>query len=72
MRIVFKKIPKLAIAFYVAGFFTLLFALFYLLYRPGFFEAVALQQIFIAGAIIVALGSVINNLYQFKSKNSRR
>ncbi len=31
-------------------------------------QSVLLQQIFIAGAIIVAFGSVINNLYQFKTK----
>ncbi|MCW8999620.1 MAG: hypothetical protein OQK04_13010 [Kangiellaceae bacterium] len=34
-------------------------------YFPGLVEPVRLQQLFIGGAIIVALGSVINTIYQF-------
>ena len=41
--------------------------------RPDFintdiYQPVLMQQVFIAGAIIVAFGSVINNIYQFKQK----
>ena len=68
MRIVFKKIPKLAIAFYCLGFFMLAISLYCFFYRPDLIEPILNQQLFIAGAIIVATGSVINNLYQFKPK----
>jgi len=75
MRIVFKKIPKLAIAFYCVGFLILASALYAFFYRPDMLEPyitepVVLQQMFIAGAIIVALGSVVNSLYQFKPRDN--
>jgi len=66
MKIVFKKIPKLALAFYLFGFIFLIIATTNYLMELPFLEGVLVQQLFIAGAIIVALGSVINTLYQFK------
>ena len=71
MYIVFKKIPKLAIIFYCIGFAILTTALYLYFYTPNLLEPAVNQQIFIGGAIIVALGSVINNIYQFKSKKKR-
>ena len=66
IKIVFKKIPKLAISFYLLGLLLLTIAMTNFLMLSPFMEEVMMQQIFIAGAIIVALGSVINNLFQFK------
>jgi|GEM_PF-2206750 len=71
MKIVLKKVPKLAIYFYLVGFIILLSALFLFFYQVSLFgqnilEPFRLQQLFIAGAIIVAIGSVINAVYQFK------
>ena len=73
LRIVFKKIPKVAVLFYCIGFLTILVAMYLFFKQPRFMSAdndqlILMQQVFIAGAIIVALGSVINNIYQFKRK----
>jgi len=70
MKFRFKKIPRLAIIFYALGFCLILIAMADLFIIPhffisGFLTPLVTQQIFIAGAIIVALGSVINNLYHF-------
>ena len=69
MKIVFKRIPKLAQFFYLAGFalITLAFVNYY--FKLKFVSEVLNLQIFILGAIVVAIGSVINLLYQFKNKN---
>jgi len=70
MKIRFKKIPRLAIPFYILGFSLISFAMADLFLIPYFFTAgfltpLATQQIFIAGAILVAVGSVINHLSYF-------
>ncbi len=67
MAIVFKKIPKLALYFYAAGFTLLVGAMLLYFYFPKLFIPATLQQIFIGGAIIVATGSVINTISQFSS-----
>jgi len=66
MKIVFKKIPKLAIYFYLVGLILLSIAMTNYLKQSPFMGEVLMQQVFIAGAIIMALGSVINSLFQFK------
>ncbi|MGB0496285.1 MAG: hypothetical protein ACPGJI_08005 [Kangiellaceae bacterium] len=66
MKIVFKKIPKLAVYFYLVGFFILIAAIVNFFASAPLLSIIATQQLFIAGAIIVAIGSVINTLHQFK------
>ncbi len=70
MKFRFKKIPRWALIFYALGFTLIAIALLDLLVIPSFLAAslltpTATQQVFIAGAILVAIGSVINNLYHF-------
>jgi predicted small integral membrane protein len=62
MKIAFKKIPKLAIVFYLVGFCILSASWFLYWNNEQWFvlETQTLQQAFIFGAIIVAIGSVIN------------
>ncbi len=67
MKIVFKEIPKLAVYFYAFGFIILIIALINFFTGAIGFENILTQQLFIGGAIVVALGSVINTVYQFKS-----
>ncbi len=66
MKFVVKKIPPIALAFYAIGFSTISVALFNYLGEKNWFDSVASQQIFIFGGILVAVGSVINTLFQFK------
>ena len=66
MKIVFKKIPKIAQILYVIGLILIAFALFRYFNFKELSSAVLTQQLFILGAIIVAIGSVVNTLYQFK------
>lgn len=66
VQIVFKKIPKLAKIFYTIGFSILIVALILFFNFKNLLSLVQIQQAFIGGAIIVAIGSVINTLYQFK------
>jgi hypothetical protein len=68
MKIVFNKIPKLAQFFYLAGFMVILTALINYFVDAPFISTLLMQQLFIAGAIIVAIGSVINTLFQFSKK----
>ncbi len=70
MKIVFNKIPKLAQYFYLSGFIVILIALVNYFVDTPFINTLLMQQLFIAGAIIVAIGSVINTLFQFGKKNS--
>lgn len=70
MRIVMKKIPTLAKWFYLVGFFILAIAMLVFFYLPSLLNPVHVQQGFIAGAIIVAMGSVVNLIVQLKP-NSR-
>ena len=66
MKFVVKKIPKLAQKFYIVGFFTICLALVNYFGEMNWFDTVVNQQVFIFGAIIVAIGSVINTIFQFK------
>jgi len=68
MKIVFKKIPKFAILFYVIGFILIAIALYRYFYDFECNSIVLTQQLFIGGAIIVAVGSVINTLFQFRKR----
>jgi len=68
MKIVFNKIPSLAKYFYLVGFVVLLGAMSSYFIVQIKTDQVLIQQAFILGAIIVAIGSVINTVYQFKSK----
>ena len=65
MKIVIKKIPTAAKIFYLVGFVILGSCLLIYFRFPNWLPIVVLQQTFIAGAIIVAIGSVINTIYQF-------
>ncbi len=69
MLIKFKKIPAAAIYCYLCGFIILSACLVIYYYFPPLLSTLFLQQCFIGGAIIVAIGSVINSLYQFKSSS---
>ncbi|TQV70939.1 hypothetical protein FLL45_21675 [Aliikangiella marina] len=66
MNIVFNKIPKLAKLLYGVGFVVIIISMVMYFYYPNLIDAIKLQQAFIGGAIIVAIGSVINTLHQFK------
>lgn len=66
MQIVFKKIPPLAKWLYMFGFVLLLLAMLVFFQFPNAFNPVYVQQAFIIGAIIVALGSVVNLITQLK------
>ena len=68
MKLVFKKIPKVALYFYTVGFTTILAAMVNYFIATPFFSPLLMQQLFIGGAIIVAVGSVINTLFQFAKK----
>jgi len=68
MKLVFKKIPKLAQFFYLIGFIVILTAMANFFAVSVFLSTLLMQQLFIGGAILVAIGSVINTLAQF-SKN---
>jgi len=68
MKIVFNKIPKLAKYFYLIGFAVLSLAMGCYFSEQTIIDHLLLQQAFILGAIIVAIGSVINTIYQLKRK----
>lgn len=65
-KFTFKKIPKLAKWFYFFGFIILIIAMLLFFYFPNKIESIRMQQLFILGAIIVAIGSIINTIHQFK------
>jgi len=66
MKIVFKKIPKIALYFYAVGFILIAIGMVSFFSESILISSVLTLQIFIAGAIIVACGSVINTIFQFK------
>jgi len=66
MKIVFKKIPKIALYFYAVGFILITIGMVIFFSEALFISSILTLQIFIAGAIIVACGSVINTVFQFK------
>jgi hypothetical protein len=68
LKIVFKKIPKLAQYFYWVGFFLIISAFTLYFLRLHWLDEVTLQQLFIGGAIVVAMGSVINTFTQLGKK----
>lgn len=68
MKLVLKKIPKVALYFYTVGFMIILTAMVNYFTDAPFISPLQMQQLFIAGAIIVAIGSVINTLFQFTKK----
>jgi len=68
VRIVINKIPKPAIICYLVGFVILGVCLLIYFKFPDWVPMFRLQQAFIGGAIIVAIGSVINTIYQFGRK----
>ena len=72
MRIVFNKIPGLAKLLYVIGFIILLVSMTGYFYFPTLLDPIRLQQAFIGGAIIVAMGSVVNTVHQFKRHKPER
>ncbi|MBV1910942.1 MAG: hypothetical protein KUG78_16705 [Kangiellaceae bacterium] len=69
MKIIFKKIPKLALYLYILGFITIGIALANYFSNLLLMEELIMLQLFILGAIIVAIGSVVNTIYQFKKKH---
>jgi len=69
MKIVFKKIPTAALIFYLVGLIVILTAAVNYFIAVAFISSLLIQQLFIGGAIIVAIGSVINTLFQFSKKN---
>ena len=69
MKIIFKKIPKIALYFYAVGFTLIIVGMVSFFSKEIQISAVLTLQIFIAGAIIVACGSVINTIFQFKKSN---
>ncbi|MFT6731981.1 MAG: hypothetical protein ACJAS9_000156 [Polaribacter sp.] len=68
MKVVFKKIPKAALYFYAIGLVLIIIGLLSFFSESKLMSAVLTQQVFISGAIIVACGSVINTIFQFKNK----
>ncbi len=66
MKFIVKKIPKLAISFYIVGFLIIAIALVNYFTEMNWFDSVIIQQVFILGAIVVACGSVINTIFQFR------
>lgn len=68
MKLVFNKIPKLAIGFYVAGFSLIILSLLLFYGFNAILGNLHLQQLFIAGGLLVAVGSVVNTCHQFKTK----
>ena len=52
--------------FYITGFLIIVVALVNYFIEMSWFNTVTTQQIFILGAIIVAMGSVINTVFQFR------
>jgi len=69
VKFVVKKIPKLAILFYIIGFLIIAIALVNYFTEMNWFDSVIIQQVFILGAIVVACGSVINTIFQFRKKS---
>ncbi|MEP1741052.1 MAG: hypothetical protein ABJI60_14705 [Kangiellaceae bacterium] len=66
MKFVFKSIPKASMVCYLLGFLAIALALVNYWSDNPLMSDVLMLQIFLAGAIVVAIGSVINTLYQFK------
>ncbi len=66
MKLVFKRIPKASIICYLIGFLIIAVALINYWMSDPFISDVRMLQVFLAGAIVVAVGSVLNSLYQFK------
>ena len=65
MNLDFKRIPKIALYLYLLGFSLISLAMaarYFSFLEPG---SLVTQQIFIGGAIIVALGSLVNTINQF-------
>jgi len=68
MKIVFNKVPKLAKYFYLVGFVFLTGAMASYFIEQIVIDHLLIQQTFIVGAIVVAIGSVINTIYQLKNR----
>ena len=68
MKFVIKKVPKLALAFYIIGFIAIGLAMASYFKYLNFLNQLQLQQLFLGGAIIVAIGSVVNTLHQLNTK----
>ena len=66
MKIVFGKIPTAAKCFYFVGLLFIIPAMILFFYFPSLLTPVRLQQLFLLGAILVAVGSVVNTIFQFK------
>ncbi|WP_196139889.1 hypothetical protein [Aliikangiella sp. G2MR2-5] len=71
MHIQFKRVPRLAVVFYLVGLAVIGVTLLIYHYFPEWLPVQRIQQAFIGGAIIVAVGSVINSFYQFKPGQSK-
>jgi len=69
VKFVVKKIPKLAILFYIIGFLIIAIALVNYFTEVNWLDSVVIQQVFVLGAIVVACGSVINTIFQFSQKS---
>jgi hypothetical protein len=68
MKLVFKKIPKIAICFYLVGFTFVFFGFFHFIGKWQIISEIENLQMFIGGAIVIAIGSVINLLFQLKKR----
>jgi len=66
MKFVIKRVPKFAIALYLIGLLVIAIALTNYFTIVSWFDSVTTQQVFILGAILVAFGSVVNTIFQFK------
>jgi hypothetical protein len=72
VKFVVKPIPKPAIVCYLLGFVGISVALVNYSVEQPFLADLTMQQLFLAGAIVVAIGSVINTLFHFgRGKKSR-
>jgi len=68
MQIKFAKIPKGALILYVLGFVIMGVCFWLFVNKNAFLSTLRLQQLFILGALVVAMGSLINIFHQFKKK----
>ena len=69
MKLKFNKVPKPAVYCYLIGFIILTVAFAIYTFELGLISSVTNIQIFIVGAIIIVIGSVINTLYQFRKRS---
>jgi uncharacterized membrane protein len=69
MKFIIVKPPTLSLWCYAIGFIVLLLAVSHHYFGLRWLSVLVQQQLFLAGAIIVAVGSVINWLNMLKPKS---